>query len=447
MNARIDYETLPWSEVAEQSVLGALMLDPQALDRLGRTLEARHFFDHRHGVVYGAIAGIAAAGRPVDVVSVFLALQEAGKADDCGGLEYLNALSATVASAANVKRYAETVVEKWSHRALIETADIAMTVASGAGGFAEKVDKIASMFGQLERTRAKQEPAPLSALLVKALDRYTEMAEGRKSPAMATGIAPLDRLLNGGLRPGKLIGIAARPSVGKSSAARAIALHCAMAGHKTLLLSQEMPQDEVADCVISELARIDSTRLQTGALGDAEWSRLAEAVDEAKDVPLWVDEQGSLTLADIRTKARGIKGLGLLLLDYLQLSSSTLKNANTNDQVAELSKGLKALSMELGIPVVVLSQLNRDVEKRADKEPQLSDLRDSGAIEQDLDIAVFLWTVKEPETGPRLVGWKVAKHRGGRKGRFGMAFDAPVYRWSESGESIDAPAKGKGGYE
>jgi replicative DNA helicase len=161
-------------------------------------------------------------------------------------------------------------------------------------------------------------------------------------------------------------------------------------------------------------------------------------------LPLFVDDEGGLTIGQIRAKARQVNGLKVLVLDYLQLSTSTLKNATTNDQIAEISKGLKQLALQLGIAVVVLSQLNRDVERRADREPQLSDLRDSGAIEQDLDVAVMLWTAQEPEDGPRVVGWKVAKHRGGKKGRFAMAFDPAVYRWAESAVQLQTRRQAAG---
>jgi replicative DNA helicase len=201
-----------------------------------------------------------------------------------------------------------------------------------------------------------------------------------------------------------------------------------------------MPGDEVTDAIVGALGGIDSDRLQTGRFDQMDWSNMLDAVERGRELQLYIDDQGGLLLADMRAKARSVKGLKVLILDYLQLSRSTLKGVSTNDQVAEISKGLKALAMELGIAVVVLSQLNREVEKRLDREPQLSDLRDSGAIEQDLDVAILLWTVKEDADGSRLVGWKVAKHRGGPKGRFGMRFIAPRYRWHESSESIEAPA-------
>ena len=213
-----------------------------------------------------------------------------------------------------------------------------------------------------------------------------------------------------------------------------------------------MPVDEVSDCAIAQLGGIESDRLQTGRLTQADWQGVTRAADEAAQLPIYVDDDGGLTIGQIRGKARMVKGLKVLILDYLQLSTSTLKNATTNDQVAEISKGLKQLALQMGIAVVVLSQLNREVEKRTDKEPQLSDLRDSGAIEQDIDVAVMLWTVREPSEGPRLVGWKVPKHRGGRKGRFGMSFDAPVYRWTEASDQLPdrgetLGARRQGGFE
>jgi replicative DNA helicase len=191
--------------------------------------------------------------------------------------------------------------------------------------------------------------------------------------------------------------------------------------------------------------------MQTARLNQDDFGRLADAADEAKKLKLHVDDDGGLTIADIRVKARVVKGLKVLVLDYLQLSTSTLKNATTNDQVAEISKGLKRVALELGIAVVVLSQLNREVERRADREPILSDFRDSGAIEQDLDTAVLLWTVREDtEHDPtRLVGWKVAKNRGMAKGSFGMRFEPRLYAWRETSESI-TPQKtqvARGGFE
>lgn len=434
---------LPWSQEAEQSVLGGLMIDNDAFGRVADLLQEASFWHAAHRTIWAAIARLINASKPADILTVFDAL--GSEAADCGGLAYLNNLAQSVPSAANCRRYAEIVADRAAQRALIGAADSALAISREEVPMAEKLDRIAAGFAAVQRGQMRKEPRRLSELVAAAVDRYTGLAQGTAPPGWATGIVPLDRILNGGLRPGKLYCLAARPSVGKSSAARAIAISLAFGGHPVLLLSQEMPVDEVTDCAIAQLGGIESDRLQTGKLTEQDWAGVVRASDDAANLPLFVDDDGGLTIGQIKGKARMVKGLRVLIVDYLQLSTSTLKGATTNDQVAEISKGLKQLALQDGIAVIVLSQLNRKVEERADKEPQLSDLRDSGAIEQDIDAAVMLWTVREPSEGPRLVGWKVPKHRGGRKGRFGMWFDAPVYAWSDAGELPERSAPTGGG--
>ena len=439
----------PHSIEAEQSLLGGLLLDNAAFDRVADQVSEADFYSAQHRRVFATVTSLIRACKPADMITVFERIDAEGAAEEVGGLGYINALAMSVASATNAVRYAEIVRERADLRRVIAACDEAASKAFSAKDIGPVVESLGATLAQIERRQMRKEPKRLDALARTAMDRYTAMSEGKSSPAWATGIVPLDRLLNGGLRPGKVYGLAARPSVGKSSAARAIGLNLAAAGVPTLLLSQEMPDDEVADCALAQLGGIESHRLQTGRLADADWSGLSDAVAYVRDLPFYVDDDGGLTIPQIAAKARSIKGLKVLVLDYLQLSASTLKNASTNDQVAEISKGLKALAMRMGIAVLVLSQLNREVEKAADKEPQLMHLRDSGAIEQDLDVAIMLWTVREPSDGPRLVGWKVPKHRGGRKGRFAMDFDAARYAWSESDEQLPSksePAR-RGGFE
>jgi len=439
-----------WDKDAEQSVLGGILLDNRAFDQAAGLLREASFWHIAHQTIWSAMSSLIHASKPADSVTVFAALKQAGLAEECGGRAYLNSLAESVPSAANTRRYAEIVAEHAAQRDVLTAADRAMAIAREKAGITDKLDRISAEFATLQRGQMRNAPKRLGDLVRAAVDRYSDLSLGTKSPAWATGVIPLDEILNGGLRPGKLYCLAARPSVGKSSAARAIGLNLANAGHPVLLLSQEMPCDEVADCAVAQLGGIDGSRLQTGRFADSDWNGITYAAEEAAPLPFWVDDDGGLNIGQIRAKARMVKGLRVLIVDYLQLSTSTLKNANTNDQVAEISKGLKQLALQMGIAVVVLSQLNREVEKRGDKEPQLSDLRDSGAIEQDIDAAVMLWTVREPSDGPRLVGWKVPKHRGGRKGRFGMWFEAPIYRWSEAhGELLthSAPAHNSRGFE
>jgi replicative DNA helicase len=430
----------PHSVEAEQSVLGGLLIDNRVFDRLSDLVTESDFYSSEHRYIFAAISVLIAACKPVDVVTVFEAMQSAGTAEKAGGLVYLNQLAQSVPSASNARRYAEIVRGKSVRRALISATDEAKEIALGAAELPEALDRIDRLIDSVRSTQVRKEPTPLHALLLRAIDRYSAAAEGAGVDAWATGIEPLDRLLHGGLRPGKVYGIAARPSVGKSSAARHVAISLASAGHASLLLSMEMPGDELADCIVAQLGRVDSGRVQRGALQDEDWGRVSEAVERGARLPLHIDDEGGLTLATIRNKARMVKGLRVLLVDYLQLGVSSLKGATTNDQIAEITKGLKALALSMGIAVVLLSQLNREVERRADKEPVLADLRDSGAIEQDLDVAVLLWTAREFDEGARrIVGWKVAKNRGGPKGRFAMEFEPAVYRWSETTASLEPP--------
>jgi replicative DNA helicase len=442
----------PHSIEAEQSVLGGLLLDNLAWDRAADLLTEGDFYRLEHRLIFGAIGTLIAASKPADVITVFEQLRSLGKGDDVGGLSYLNSLAESVPSGSNVRRYAEIVRDRAMLRAVIAAADAMATAAFNPEGrdAAAVLDVAASAIGALDRRQQRKAPRLIGDLLAAALDRYTDLAEGRLAPGLSTGIAPLDRMLAGGLKRGKVYGIAARPSIGKSSAARTILFHQARAGVRTLLLSQEMDADEIADALVAEAGRVDGAALQTGRFADDDWGRIAEAVDGLKAIPLHIDDQGGLTLAQVRSKARAVKGLQVLAIDYLQLMVSTVKGKTTNDELAEISKGLKALALEMGIPIVVLSQLNRDVEKRLDKEPQLADLRDSGAIEQDLDVAVMLWTAKEDDES-RLVGWKVAKHRGGPKGSFAMRWRPAVNEWRESAEplrhAIGAGAKGTRGLD
>lgn len=439
-----------WDQEAEQSVLGGILLDNRAFDSAAEFLREGSFWHAAHQTIWTALASLIMANKPADVVTVYAALRSAGLAEDCGGRAYLNQLAESVPSAANTRRYAEIVSERAAQRDVVAAADRALTIARDKSPVGDKLDRIGAEFAAVQRGQMRNAPRRLGEAVARAIDRYSDMAEGRSTPAWRTGIEPLDEILNGGLRPGKLYCLAARPSVGKSSAARAIGLNLANAGHPVLLLSQEMPIDEVADCAVAQFGGIESHRLQTGQFLQGDWDRISQAADALAGLPLFVDDDGGLTIGQIRGKARMVKGLRVLVLDYLQLSTSTMKNASTNDQVAEISKGLKQLALQMGIAVLVLSQLNREVEKRGDKEPQLSDLRDSGAIEQDIDAAVMLWTVREPSHGPRLVGWKVPKHRGGKKGRFGMWFNAPYYDWTEAeGELLthSVPTNNSRGFE
>lgn len=430
----------PWSEAAEQSVLGSLLTDNAAWERVRNVLTGASFHAQRHRVIFEAIGRLVESGKPADVVTVFTALTER-QAADVGGLEYINALAMSVASASNAARYAAIVAEAALRRSIIAACDAGAALAWQQQGTAsETLDAISAKFSGLELKTMRAAPKLLAELLAGAIDRVSALADGTSVPGWSTSIPRLNRMLAGGLRPGKVYVLAARPSVGKSSFAQALGLHFAESHGPALMLSQEMPESEVAERAISALGRVDYGAVQTGNLTDDEWARFVDGVEAGRLIPFYVDDQPALRIGDIRAKARQVKGLKLLIVDYLQLCASDESSPNRNAEVEQISRGLKALSKELGIAVLCLSQLNREVEKRASKEPMLSDLRDSGAIEQDADVVMFLWPAKEYETGSKLVGCKLDKNRQGVKGRFLLDFHGGHQRWGESTLDFDSLA-------
>ncbi len=441
----------PHSTEAEQSVLGGLLIASEAWDRVGDLVVAADFYRFEHREIFEAIAALLNACKPADVVTVFEHLQRAGKAEAVGGLAYLNALAQSVPSAANIRRYAEIVRDRAVTRELIVATRNAEAVAWGDQPMAAKLDRIATEFLALERRQITSRPRSIGEIAARRIDHYGDLEAGRVPTGWATGIPTLDDMLTGGLKAGSLYIVAARPSVGKSSFSQAVAMQMAATGHPTLFLSQEMAEVELTDRAVASAGRISYTALLAGRMQDNEgWSRAADALEHLGRLPLFIDDQPALRLGDIRAKARQVKGLKVLVLDYLQLCSSDLTRENRNAQVEEISRGLKALAKQLGIAVIALSQLNRDVEKRPGRRPCLADLRDSGAIEQDADTVIFLWPVRELPGGRKLIGCGIDKNRNGPCGQFPLDFNGDLQRWAESTEPIEKPqqaGQGRGTFE
>jgi replicative DNA helicase len=424
---------------AEQSILGALLNDASAIGRIA-SLKAEHFSQGEHRAIFAAMLTDSAKGRPFDAVT----LADSG----ASSLDYLNGLYACVPSASNIERHAKIVREAAAHRALRERAMQAVEIASGEGKSREKLDAISTLFSGMEREQGKA-PKRLGELAMQRLDEWDAIARGEKEPGWPTSIPSLDTMHNGGLRPGKLYILAARPSVGKSSFVMHLLMALARQGKHGLFLSQEMESEEVVGRAVCNDARINAGSLASGRMSDDEWARAAESMEALAGLPVWVDDTPALSLLDIRGKARLIPSLRVLVLDYIQLCAPTDSKRTRTEQVGEISRGLKALSKQLGIAVIALSQLNRDVEKRAGKRPQMSDLRDSGEIEQDADGIWFLWPLRE-ETHTdltRRVGLDVAKNRGGQKGAFVLRFDGARQHWAESMERVDDFTKKQAGGE
>ena len=433
----------PHSIEAESSVLGGLLLDNNAWDRVGDLLTEGDFYRHEHRLIFTAIAAHINASKPADVITVYEKLQSQGKADDIGGLAYLNALAQYVPSASNIRRYAEIVRERGILRKLVTASDEIATNAFNTEG--RPVDKILDEAEQKifnigeEGSRMKQGFQGMDTLVVDLLDRVQEMADNPNDiTGVPTGFIDLDRMTSG-LQAGDMVVLAARPSMGKTAFAVNIAEHVALhEGLPVAIFSMEMGAAQLAVRVVGSIGRIDQTHLRTGKLTDDEWPRLTEAIEKLRNVSLHIDETPGLTSSELRANARRLARqcgkLGLIVVDYLQLmsGSSGSQGENRATELGEISRGLKMLAKELQCPVIALSQLNRSVETRTDKRPMMSDLRESGAIEQDADIIMFIYRddyynkdSKEPNVAEVIIG----KQRNGPTGTVKLFFQKSQTRF------------------
>jgi replicative DNA helicase len=434
----------PHSIEAEQSVLGGLLLDNSAWDRAGDVLSESDFYRYEHRLIFGAIVSLVEASKPADVITVYEHLQSLGKADDCGGLAYLNALAQSVPSAANLRRYAEIVRERAILRKLVAVSDEIATIAFNPQGrpVPQILDEAESRIFRIgeEGARSRQGFKPIDQLVVQLLDRVNELAENgaEEVTGVRTGFYDLDRM-TAGLQKGDLIVLAARPSMGKTALAINIGEHVAVSeGLPVVVFSMEMGAAQLALRMVGSVGRIDQSRLRTGALRDDEWSRLSEAVDKLGKASLFIDESPALTPGEVRARARRMARqfggtLGLIIVDYLQLMSGSIgTDENRATEIGEISRGLKALAKELQCPVIALSQLNRSVEARNDKRPMMSDLRESGAIEQDADVIMFIYRddyynkeSREPGVAEIIIG----KQRNGPVGLIRLTFLKPLTKF------------------
>ena len=442
----------PHSIEAEQSVLGGLLLDNGAWDRAGDLLTESDFYRYEHKAIYAAVGALVTASKPADVITVFEQLQSRGKAEECGGMAYLNALAQSVPSAANLRRYAEIVRERAVLRKLIEASDEIATNAFNPQGRAvsQILDEAEGRIFKIgeEGSRTKQGFQSMDQLVVQLIDRVTELHENgaEEVTGIRTGFHDLDRM-TAGLQAGDLIVLAARPSMGKTAFALNIAENVAVQeGLPVAVFSMEMGASQLALRMVGSLGRINQSNLRTGKLGDDEWGRLSEAVDKLKSANVFIDETAALSSAELRARARRqarqCGKLGLVVVDYLQLmSGSSSGDENRATEIGEISRGLKALAKELQCPVIALSQLNRSVETRPDKRPMMSDLRESGAIEQDADIIMFIYrddyyNKDSKEPGVAEIG--IAKQRNGPTGIVKLTFLKPLTRFESLAMGGDA---------
>ena len=433
----------PHSIEAEQSVLGGLLLDNSAWDRAADAVTESDFYRYEHRLIFTAIKGLLESSKPADVITVHERLQSLNKAQDIGGIAYLNALAQSVPSAANLRRYAEIVRERAILRKLIEASDEIATQALNPQGkpVPTILDESESRIFKIgeEGQRNRQGFQSMDTLIGQLIDRVNELAENgaEEVTGVRTGFYDFDRM-TAGLQPGDLIVLAARPSMGKTALAINIAEHVAVEeGLPVVVFSMEMGASQLALRMVGSVGRIDQQHLRTGALRDDEWSRLTEAVDKLAKASIFIDETPALNPAELRARARRqarqCGKLGLIVVDYLQLmSGSGSSEENRATEIGEISRGLKALAKELQCPVIALSQLNRSVESRTDKRPMMSDLRESGAIEQDADVIMFIYRDEYYNKESKELGVAeviIGKQRNGPVGTVRLTFLKPLTKF------------------
>jgi replicative DNA helicase len=394
----------PHSVEAEQSLLGALLLDNQAFDKVADLVGADDFYRDDHRRIWRHISRLIEASRPADVVTVLESIEASEDKDRTGGASYLAALAQNTPSALNVRRYAELVRERAVQRRLAQVAtEIAETALSPTGkDVGQLLDEAESKIFQIAESGARKDTGliGISPVLAKVFERIDHL-HSQENPSDITGVPSgfidLDKM-TAGLQPGDLIIVAGRPSMGKTAFALNIAEHVALhpsVGLPVAVFSMEMSSSQLAMRMLSSMAKVDQTRLRTGRLDNDEWSRLTDEIGRLNEARIHVDETAALNALELRARARRMKReygkLGLVVVDYLQLMSASSQGENRATEISEISRSLKALAKELDVPVIALSQLSRAVEQRNDRRPLMSDLRESGAIEQDADVILFIY--------------------------------------------------------
>ncbi len=440
---RQDLERLPPQAVeVEQAVLGAMLIDPRAIGRAIEVLDDRCFYHEPHAEIFRAIIALYERGEAVDQLTLGEELKRRGRLQECGGLVYLARLATEVATGANIEYHARIVLEKSLGRRLIETAaEVSKEVYAGNRDVQELIDWTEQRIFSLSERGIRSGFESLEAVMGPTFEQIGR-AHKRVSlvSGVDTGYTPLNERTSG-FQPGDLVILAARPSVGKTALALNMARNMAMEASVAVgIFSLEMSKMQLAQRLLSAETRVDLHKLRTGRLEDADWYHLAHSVGRLAKAPIYIDDTPAITVLEARAKARRLKrehGIGLLIIDYLQLMNVTERVSSREQEISRISRGLKGLAKELNVPVLALSQLSRAVESRADRRPQLSDLRESGSIEQDADVVIFIYRpemygLKGPD-GASTKGMAeviIGKQRNGPTGSFWL-------RWNPESATFD----------
>jgi replicative DNA helicase len=441
--ALLDAPAPPHSVEAEQAVLGGLLLDPAAWDNVADVITEADFYRPDHRLIFGAIAALAAESKPCDVVTVSQHLERTGQLETAGGLAYLSSIARDTPTAANVRAYADIVRERSLLRQLIRAGtDIASAVFRNEGESArELVDRAEQrVFEIAEGSLRKREGAvPVRQILPGVIDQIDDWHNNPdKLRGLPTGFTDFDKL-TGGLRPGDLMIIAGRPSMGKTTLAVNMAEYAALhpgTRASVAIFSMEMPSEQVITRMLASNGGVPLNNLRSGRISDDDWVRITSATSQLSEAKIFVDEAPALNPTELRARARRVKrehGLHLIVIDYLQLMNVPGTQENRATEIAEISRGLKALAKELQVPVIALSQLNRAVEQREHKKPVMSDLRESGSLEQDADLILLIYReeVYDRNTAKKgIAEIDLVKHRNGEIGTFYLTFQGQYTRFA-----------------
>lgn len=436
--------TPPNDVMSEQSVLGGMLLNKDAVAAAIEEIKGTDFYLPKHELIFDAVFDLYSRGEPTDVISVSDNLNKAGTLARAGGAEYLHTLTSIVPTAANAGYYAKIVQEKSMLRKLVEVGTrIAQMGYTSEGEVEDLINQAQADVYGVTGPEQSEDVKPLSTAVEAAIDEI-EVARGRdgEMTGVPTGFTDLDNLTNG-LHSGQLIIVAARPGLGKSTLALDFARNAAIKHDlPSVIFSLEMGQTEIAMRLLSAESGIELQKMRRGQLDNNDWTTIASTHGRINDAPLYIDDSPNLTLVEIRAKCRRLKqqvGLKLVVIDYLQLMSSGKKVESRQQEVSEFSRALKLLSKELDIPVVALSQLNRGPEQRQDKRPALSDLRESGSLEQDADVVILLHRESSYDPGANLgeAEMIVAKHRNGPTATIHLAFQGHLSRFANMAHMFD----------
>jgi replicative DNA helicase len=422
----------PHSIEAERSVLGGLMLDDQAWDSVAGQVAPDDFYRNDHRIIFRCMADLAERNKPLDIVTISETLDSVNELENVGGLAYISDLANSTPTASNIGAYAEIVSERATVRNLISVAhEIAESGFNTQGrDSAALIDMAESKVFKIGDNRpSRGGPQTIRPLLTKAVERIDELFQTKGAlTGLSTGFREIDEMTMG-LQPGDMVVVAGRPSMGKTSFAMNIAENAVLAGDKPVLIfSMEMPADSLIVRMLSSLGRIDQTKIRSGQLGDDDWPRLTSAVTLLNDKPLLIDDTAALSPTEMRSRCRRVVrehgSLGLVVIDYIQLMQVTGGSENRATEISEISRSLKGIAKEFECPVIALSQLNRSLEQRPDKRPIMSDLRESGAIEQDADLimAIYRDEVYHEDAEKGVAEVIVLKQRNGPIGRRKLAF-------------------------